>query len=726
MKDRYKKCKSRFIQGSVTVFVTMILVPCVFFTGFIVDLARLKLFSNQAVMAADTYGAAALAEYDGYLYTLYGLFAITQDGEIDIEATSEEILKTFNDGGSSKDAFMPYANAQDMDLSLKMIEQSAMSNSDILETQIADYMKYRIIENFVEATDGGVLDAVEMMEHVKENLDAAKAMEKFSKTCANTDNEYEEYYKTFSYVGNDNGKSDFDNDIDDLNNKVGEYNDALSAWNSIKDASSDDPDEQAEIAAAKAEARARLDNAINSVNDKKSAIISSLDSFETNCQRQEKKISEAIDATNAEIEETKAIVEADGVNEEFKAQAIQDIDKITFISIEDINSLTNRAITSCESAKNSLNTINVDGSSAAGTVVIGLSDAISTESTYQKLSECYSADEKAARKAKKLKNQYEEQSQSKVDELNEDEETTARDIPAKYQSAAGGGTGVVVIDNLFSILSSMFSGSSLGTILVDDYYLVEYDFGMFTSRITEEKEEKESLVGYEFSSDVNYSYLAEIEYLIAGNAGDGSAKSNLNYVRNIIVAFRMLMNYISTYTCSAVNNSINGATATLAIAPLAAFALNQAARIGIAAYESYEDWNKLKSGESTLLIKTAFSDFSPDTIGNFGLSEGETSSSVKIELDYEQYCEVLLFFFTNRDQRIQRTANLIELNVNHASGKDYFSMENAYTAVDATFKCRLPFAVMPKGFARQVTPDNYGAIQQFERNYYTYTVTRGY
>ena len=44
------------VKGSITVLVTLILVPTIFFTGFMVDLARIKLYGNQAVMTADNYG----------------------------------------------------------------------------------------------------------------------------------------------------------------------------------------------------------------------------------------------------------------------------------------------------------------------------------------------------------------------------------------------------------------------------------------------------------------------------------------------------------------------------------------------------------------------------------------------------------------------------------------------------------------------------------------------
>ena len=55
-------------KGSITVLVTLILVPTIFFTGFLTDLSRLKLCGNQAAMAADNYGETVLL----YSHTFQG------------------------------------------------------------------------------------------------------------------------------------------------------------------------------------------------------------------------------------------------------------------------------------------------------------------------------------------------------------------------------------------------------------------------------------------------------------------------------------------------------------------------------------------------------------------------------------------------------------------------------------------------------------------------------
>ena len=84
-----------FERGSVTVFLTLILIPTIIITAVLMDMSRIRLFSNQAIMAADNYAEGVLAEYDNLLKELYGVFAVTQDKE-GVEAINDlrEYVKT--------------------------------------------------------------------------------------------------------------------------------------------------------------------------------------------------------------------------------------------------------------------------------------------------------------------------------------------------------------------------------------------------------------------------------------------------------------------------------------------------------------------------------------------------------------------------------------------------------------------------------------------------------
>ena len=134
-------------RGMITVFVALMMVPVVFITGIMVDFARIKLYSSQAVMAVDAYGEAILSEYDNLLKELYGLFSVTQNAEgmkaVDELASYAENAFKPNRDGRGLSGFMPYQNA-DVELVYENVEGASLSNSNVLMTQISDFMRFRL------------------------------------------------------------------------------------------------------------------------------------------------------------------------------------------------------------------------------------------------------------------------------------------------------------------------------------------------------------------------------------------------------------------------------------------------------------------------------------------------------------------------------------------------------------------------------------------------------
>ena len=182
-------------KGSITVLVTLILVPTIFFTGFLVDLSRLKLCGNQAVMAADNYGEAILTEYDNLLKELYGLFAVTQDPEglAAIETLEQYMQTSFHPeenaigwrhlgavqdslGIQAMNGFMPY-NAAEVEFNYEFQKEkpgSGLDNPAVLTTQIGDFMRFRIAQQLLkDNTD--ILTTIEKISSVGND---AKAIQK--------------------------------------------------------------------------------------------------------------------------------------------------------------------------------------------------------------------------------------------------------------------------------------------------------------------------------------------------------------------------------------------------------------------------------------------------------------------------------------------------------------------------------------------------------------------
>lgn len=185
--------RSRFFrknQGIITVFVVLIMVPVVVITGLMVDISRAKLFAAQVAMSSDFYGEAILSEYDNVLKELYGLFSVTQNEE------GKEAIKTYASymgysfdpakGDSGLTGSMFY-NSADFDFSYEIIELSRLSNENVLLTQVADYMEFRVIPQVLDEAggfDGGIFKMLDEFGQMESNNEAVSAA---NKLCDETD-----------------------------------------------------------------------------------------------------------------------------------------------------------------------------------------------------------------------------------------------------------------------------------------------------------------------------------------------------------------------------------------------------------------------------------------------------------------------------------------------------------------------------------------------------------
>ena len=185
--QRKKKSRrrSRGSHGIITVFVTLMMVPVVAVTGIMVDVARLKLYSSQAVMAADAYGDGILSEFDNLLKELYGLFSLTQnqEGLEAIDSLTEQMGLSFNPNGDGKSfsGFMPYKDA-DVKLSYEKVPGASLSNNNVLMTQISDFMKYRVIQEVLE--EEGILGTLLEFDGLDSEMDAMKSRNEITDSCS--------------------------------------------------------------------------------------------------------------------------------------------------------------------------------------------------------------------------------------------------------------------------------------------------------------------------------------------------------------------------------------------------------------------------------------------------------------------------------------------------------------------------------------------------------------
>ena len=194
--SRKKGKKAGNRQGSITVLVTLLMVPVVAVNGLMVDMARLKMYSSQAAMAADAYGNAVLSQFDHLLKQLYGLFSVTQneEGQKAIEQLAKYADYSFDPNGDERGltGFMPYKDL-DMELVYEEIDGASLSNNNVLMTQISDFMRFRIVEEIMD--DDQILTALEQFDSLDSDMEAMEERSKITDSSAKALGKIDEYYR---------------------------------------------------------------------------------------------------------------------------------------------------------------------------------------------------------------------------------------------------------------------------------------------------------------------------------------------------------------------------------------------------------------------------------------------------------------------------------------------------------------------------------------------------
>ncbi len=196
-------------RGSITVLVTLILVPTIVVNSFFVDLARLKLWGNQAVMTADSYASSVLSVYDNLLKDLYGLFAISQtdEGKEALDALDDYVKSTFNPnentitwnhlnsllGDTEYSGFMPYKDAE-VELSYTPCDGATLGDTAVLSTQIGDFMRFRIAQAII-GDGSSLIDSIDQITNMEKNADAIDKKTDFDDAVSDLLERAREYYE---------------------------------------------------------------------------------------------------------------------------------------------------------------------------------------------------------------------------------------------------------------------------------------------------------------------------------------------------------------------------------------------------------------------------------------------------------------------------------------------------------------------------------------------------
>lgn len=186
--------KNSKAEGSVTVFLSCILLIIIVFTCMVIDGTRIQIAKMQALRALRSATQSVIANYDVNMAHEYGMFATKEDEQTPIDDQIEmyalaalqpkKNLPELNQmhqllyKDPPKDPFQLY----DYDLEVLHIKPTSNlveGNTDYIQLQILEYMKYRapmlLIEPFLEKLQL-ITKATKTTKYVKKKMEVEKSV----------------------------------------------------------------------------------------------------------------------------------------------------------------------------------------------------------------------------------------------------------------------------------------------------------------------------------------------------------------------------------------------------------------------------------------------------------------------------------------------------------------------------------------------------------------------
>lgn len=196
-----KKSVQERCRGVISIFLAIVLVPCMVFVCAFADVSRVMLSKSQAVAASDLALYSLMSNYDKDLEQFYGMVASCQDVDKYYDACEEYFTGMMSASGlSNKEVtlFSDYikslrsGNNQITDFlqvniktepKIEAVPNSQLgSNPALLEDQIVEFMKYRgPVELVVKIVDKlKQIDILSTVEDVSEDEKIVEAKQKYA------------------------------------------------------------------------------------------------------------------------------------------------------------------------------------------------------------------------------------------------------------------------------------------------------------------------------------------------------------------------------------------------------------------------------------------------------------------------------------------------------------------------------------------------------------------
>lgn len=233
--------KKNSSKGSVTIFLTMILVPMLLLMITLTDYAKISVAKRQVSGAGDVALNAGLSYYDKYLQDMYGLFAVSKDvSELEknleiyfnntllgdgLDTTDPFISKITSIITGSKDtdsAYMNLINLTSKEFELLPVDGANLANKELLNNQLMDYMKYR----GPVVLAGGIFEKIMAFNGIKEENKAVQKKVEFEeeldrtgKKCKAAYNAIKEYNEKINNFNIENIQN-FEKEIKNIYKKI--------------------------------------------------------------------------------------------------------------------------------------------------------------------------------------------------------------------------------------------------------------------------------------------------------------------------------------------------------------------------------------------------------------------------------------------------------------------------------------------------------------------------
>lgn len=172
-------------KGAVSVFLVIILVPCLLVSSIFVDIGRVHLSKNVAEASGDLALNTLMTYYDADLSEWYGMVASCQDIDSFYKVSAQYFLRMLNSQNLTEEEIFLLSDSfasmlgddsiydllqmdceTDEGSIVKAVDGADLTNASIIKTQVVEFMKYRGPILLVE----GLIDKLKRPENSTEEL----------------------------------------------------------------------------------------------------------------------------------------------------------------------------------------------------------------------------------------------------------------------------------------------------------------------------------------------------------------------------------------------------------------------------------------------------------------------------------------------------------------------------------------------------------------------------